>query len=465
MGKYSFETLGSQRGSPLKVALSLWALLSGLASGLDIDPNSYDSVHAACALVATGLMDYYWGYDYGGTVGMFTHPYYWWQAGGAWGSMIDYSFFFQNHTYDDIIITSLLYQAGPDYNFMPLNQTVTEGNDDQVFWGIAAIQAAERNFTNPPASKPSWLNLAEACFNTMKNRWDSSSCNGGLRWQIFEWNSGYDYKNTVSNAGLFHLGARLLRYTGNDSYYMSWCEETYNWLIGVQFVTEDPYHVFDGANIEDNCTSITPYQWTYNSALMLSGCAYMYNYTGEEIWKTRVNGFLTQIDSIFFDNHGNMYESACQGLGTCKTDQRAFRAYLARFMSLTSILVPETYDNIHGHFVNTTLGLSESCSGGFDGHTCGQNWSYGSWDNMYGLGEQMSALEVLQNLVAADRPAPYTGSNGGSSQGDPIFGNSTDTTSNAEPLDLDGGDKAGAAIITIIVGFSIFALGGYLLWP
>ncbi|ODQ76852.1 hypothetical protein LIPSTDRAFT_102095 [Lipomyces starkeyi NRRL Y-11557] len=38
----------------------------------------------------------------------------------------------------------------------------------------------------------------------MAGRWDTSTCNGGLRWQIFESNSGYDYKNTISNAGLFY---------------------------------------------------------------------------------------------------------------------------------------------------------------------------------------------------------------------------------------------------------------------
>lgn len=438
------------------------ALLS-LTTALDIDFSSVDSIHDACALIADGLMDYYWGKDYGGTVGMFTHPYYWWQAGGAWGSMIDYSFYFDNHTWDDVIVKSMIYQAGPDFNYMPLNQTVTEGNDDQVFWGIAAIQAAERNFTNPPEDKPSWVDLAGAVFNTMKNRWDTDTCGGGLRWQIFAWNSGYDYKNTISNAGLFHLGARLLRYTGNDTYYEDWVVKTYDWMIDVNFITEDGYVCYDGAKIYNNCSEMTYYQWTYNSALIVSGCAYMYNYTEDPIWRERTLGYLKTIGDVFFDNQGVMFEQACQRIHTCKTDQRAFRAYLARCLALTADMVPETYETVYNYLLTTGKGVAQSCVGGYDGHTCGQNWSYPGWDDYYGLGEQMSSLEVIQNILVSTKGAPLTHALGGSSVGDVLFGNSTDTTTKPELLDLNRGDSAGAGIITAIIGISIIALAWYVI--
>ncbi|KAG0676615.1 hydrolase 76 protein [Pichia californica] len=457
--------------SAQKILLSIIGLISisNVVQAVDLDLDSYDSIYAACQLLATGLMDYYWGQDYGGTIGMFTHPYYWWEAGGAFGSLIDYGYFFENSTYDAVIIQSMMYQKGDDSNFMPLNQTTTEGNDDQVFWGISAIQAAERNFTEAGGNYPSYLELAQATFNTMKNRWDDDNCGGGLRWQIFTWNNGYDYKNTVSNAGLFHLGARLLRYTGNDSYYLDWCERVYDWLVDVDFVDETLWYAYDGADIVNNsCTQRTSYLWTYNLALMISGCAYMYNYTGEEVWYNRTWGFLKS-SSVFFDNYGVMYEATCMPVHTCQTDQRSFRAYLARFLQLTAILVPDTYDTVYAHLKTTAKAVGLSCVGGTDGHTCGMNWSYSGlnpnnygWDGYYGLGEQMSALEVLQSLVAIDRPAPYTSRDGGSSTGDVTFGNST-TVATVKMLDLDKGDTAGASIITVIVGITIIALGYYVI--
>ena len=46
-----------------------------------------------------------------------------------------------NDTYVDLIKTALTYQVGDDYNYVPLNQTTTEGNDDQAFWDIKGKQA------------------------------------------------------------------------------------------------------------------------------------------------------------------------------------------------------------------------------------------------------------------------------------------------------------------------------------
>lgn len=430
-------------------------------NGLELDTSSEESIYEACKLISSGLMDYYWGKDYGGTVGMFTHPYYWWQAGGAFGGMIDYSYYFDNTTYVDTIITSMMYQKGDDSNFMPLNQTSTEGNDDQVFWGIAAMQAAERNFTNPGGHNPTWFDLATATFNTMKNRWDDTSCGGGLRWQIFQWNNGYDYKNTISNSGLFHLGARLLRYTGNDSYYLEWCERTYDWMVDVDFIDEELFYAYDGATTGSNCTTKTPYLWSYNLALLVSGCAYMYNHTQDEKWLTRTLGFV-ESSKIFFDEYGVMFESACMRVHTCKTDQRAFRAYFARCLALTAVLVPQTYDTIYGRLEVTANAIAQSCSGGTDQHTCGMNWSHTGWDDYYGLGEQMSALESVQSLMIMKKQQILTIQSGASSLGDPIFGNQT-TVAQAKLLDLNKGDTAGASIITVIVGATIIALGYYVI--
>jgi mannan endo-1,6-alpha-mannosidase len=72
------------------------------------------------------------------------------------------------------------FQVGDNDDYMPANQTHSEGNDDQCFWGLAAIAAAEMNFPNPPANKPQWLALAQAVFNEQMGRWDTTNCNGGL---------------------------------------------------------------------------------------------------------------------------------------------------------------------------------------------------------------------------------------------------------------------------------------------
>lgn len=445
-----------------KLVLTTLTAFLTVVSGIDLDVDDLNSLQKATSLVSSGLMDYYTGLQKGQTIGMFASPSYWWQAGGAWGSILDYWYYMQNDTYNSMLTQALLYQTGDNNDYMPLNQTVTEGNDDQAFWGFVVMAAAERNYPNPPKDQPQWLYLAQAVFNTMASRWDSDTCGGGLRWQIFTWNSGYDYKNSVSNAALFHMASRLARYTGNSTY-ADWATKVYDWMQDVGMLTdkdEDSSFVYDGASIEDNCTKIVKYQWTYNQGLILSGSAYMYNHTGSELWHKRTKDFLNSA-SVFFNSTNNiMYEAACQGSGYCNNDQRSFKAYFSRFLGLTAQLVPETRDDIMKLLKASAKGAAQSCSGGTDGHTCGLNWFYDGWDGKYGLGEQMAALEVMQNLRCLDRPAPLTANTGGTSVGNPAAG-TEQSPSNLSPLTITHGDKAGAGIITAVIGITII---GSVVW-
>jgi len=161
---------------------------------------------------------------------------------------------------------------------MPPNQTLDEGNDDQVFWAFTALDAAELVFPAPTAANsPSWIAMAQAVFNTQAVRWDNSSCAGGLRWQINRINAGYTYKNVAANGGFFQLASRLARYTGNETY-TDWAETAWSWFE--QSVLLDPaqYQVYDGTNLEQNCTDADHTQWSYNYGLYLNGLAYLYNH-------------------------------------------------------------------------------------------------------------------------------------------------------------------------------------------
>ena len=87
-----------------------------------------------------------------------------------------------NSTLEKLIYNGMYHQAGENYNYIPSNQSMTEGNDDQGVWGMAIMEAVERNFTEPESH--SWLEMVQAVFNTMNARWDADNCGGGLRWQI-----------------------------------------------------------------------------------------------------------------------------------------------------------------------------------------------------------------------------------------------------------------------------------------
>lgn len=387
------------------------------------------------------------------------------------GTLIDYWSLTGDTTYNKVITQAMLHQVGDDRDFMPKNQTRTEGNDDQGFWALAAMSAAENNFPNPPADQPQWLALAQAVFNQYATRWDPETCNGGLRWQIFTFNNGFNYKNSISNGCFFNLASRLARYTGNQTY-AEWAEKVFDWEVEVGLITPD-FKIYDGASVtgKDNCTHLDTIQWTYNAGIFLHGAAVMYNVTeGSDVWRGRVQGILDTTKGRFFNTSGIAAERACETVGRCDIDQQSFKGYLLRWMARTTQMAPFTFDTVSSLIRSSAVAAAQSCTGspaqGFSGRpgtACGTRWDVGSFDGAVGVGQQMNALSaVMYTLVGRGVAAPVTATTGGTSKGDVNAG--TQTTSpitQLAPITL--GDRVAAgflttAIVLSIVGGSLFVM-------
>ena len=471
---------------------------------LEMLPSNLTSIFDAQNTVIKGMLVYCpWIHNVSGsTPGMFQAPYYWWEAGVAWSAMIDWSVVSGNDTYNDWIKEAIQFQSGTNWDFMTENQTSVEGNDDQGFWGITVMNAAEKNFTQPDKGYPPWLYFAQATFNKIAGRWDTTLCGGGLKWQIFPWNAGYDYKNMVSNGVLFHMAARLARFTNNDSY-VDWSEKVWKWARGVNFLSPiypdatnnfDMYmRVYDGAHTTDNCTDIATAEWTYDQGLMISGCAYLYNYTGDSVWLDRVDQLWSRATSMFgtdnstyFPGSKILYEPSCmtadESIVSCSNDQRVFKGIMLRFLGISMQVAPVLRETFFEYITITAPAASWSCFGGTDGVSCGLSWLHQGWDGWYGRGEQICALDAFNTLIydrfdgpykASDLPEIYTvnnstssGSNSsdsGSSSGNSSSGSSgtvygwgneagmNSSQVESQKLDLDNGDVAGAGVLTAFV--------------
>ncbi|CAJ2504183.1 Uu.00g115770.m01.CDS01 [Anthostomella pinea] len=443
---------------------SIVGLLSCLVHSviaIEVDFTNHDSIKSAASTVAYGLVKYYTGNNTGDVAGNLPDPYYWWECGAMFGTLVDYWAFTGDESYNAITKQALVHQSGTDGDFMPDNQTKSEGNDDQGFWALAAMTAAENNFTNPDSSVPGWLAMAQAVYNEYVERWNEArdTCGGGMRWQIFTFNNGYNYKNSVSNGCFFNIASRLARYTGNETY-ADWATKIFEWEMGVGFINDD-YNVLDGAGNQGtaNCTGINAAQFTYNAGLFMHGAAHMYNHTnGDAAWKTRVDGLVKSASTVFFEN-SILWEPACEKTDSgCNTDQQAFKGHLARWMALTTIIAPFTADTITPLLKLTATAAAQQCSGqsaakfqGPAGTACGFSWlKQGSFDGITGVGEQMSALQAIMGTLADVAPAPYTSDNGGTSQGNANAG-ASDSSKISQPKKITTGDRAGAGILTALV--------------
>jgi len=440
----------------ISLANAAAVLLAGaqLTQAITLDLTSNESIKNAAATIAFDMMSIYTGNNTGDVPGNLPAPYYWWECGAMFGTMIDYWYYTGDTSYNDVTSQALLFQTGPNDDYMPPNQTKSEGNDDQGFWAMAAMSAAELNFPNPPSNQPQWLALAQAVFNTQAGRWDNTTCGGGLRWQIFTFNNGYTYKNSISNGCFFNLGARLAQYTKNDTY-AQWAETTFDWIQSIGLLDANNY-IYDGSDDTINCTQINHIQWTYNAGIYMLGAATMYNYTnGSPTWKTRLDGIINAT-SVFFQN-GIMYEMACETNGKCDNDQMSFKAYLARWMAATTKVAPYTSDVIMPLLKTSAAAAALQCSGGPNGRMCGLMWTkQATWDGTTGVGQQMSALEVIQSNLIAQVQAPFTNSTGGTSQGNPNAGSSSVSSSTQlVQTTTTTGDKVGAGFLTTLIVITI----------
>ncbi|KAI1206518.1 glycoside hydrolase family 76 protein [Annulohypoxylon truncatum] len=378
---------------------------NGALAGLTVDVEDAASVKAAAALVAQDLMTFYPGNNPGQPVGIFTPPpdgdYYWWTGGALWSSLLDYRNRSGEKKYDKDISQGLIWQMGPNDDYMPTNWTASMGNDDQALWALAAIEAEEVSLQEPSQGNPQWLALAKNVFNDLhaaERRVDDGDCKGALRWQISQANQGYNYISSSANIYYFNLAAQLAHLTGNKTYEDA-ASDTFKLLQNIGFISEK-YDVYDGAQAS-KCKDINKAQFSSNAGMLLQGSAFMYNHTnGADDWKQRIDGLVSRTLEVFFPD-GVAFEAACEKASICNSDQVFYKSLLHRGLGSTIEKAPYTSATVLPILKSSAKSAASQCNGGDNGRLCGFHWSTGKFDNTTGAGQQMGVLSALVSILSA----------------------------------------------------------------
>lgn len=406
-------------------------LLAVSTQAINIDINSVRSINDATKTIVENIFSIYDGNGSSGIPGLFPEDeYYWYESGMAFDSLVNYWALTGDDTYNDRISEALLFQVGPEYNYMPPNQSASIGNDDQSTWALAAMTAAENSFPNPPAASDvdSWAQLAQNVFDIQVARWDTENCDGGLRWQIFTFNNGYNYKNSLSNGNFMQLAARLAMFTGNSTY-TDWAEKASKWSLDTGLIDEESFNAYDGTSIQQNCGDIVQYQWTatagtYLAAHALAAASTTANGYARKLLDSAIEVFASTPNA---EKANILTEVACANSNNCNADQQAYRAILARALAVAKELDQEKVTAV---LQASAQGAAASCSGGSNGTSCGSDWSSGKFDGSTGLGQDLSALEIM--LANIPRNATQTT-------------NGTSSSASGEPSGSASGSGAAAA--------------------
>ncbi|KAK4919541.1 hypothetical protein LTR66_016785, partial [Elasticomyces elasticus] len=125
------------------LASVLLGSLTTQISAITLDVNDETSIRAAASILAQSIRNLYTGNEPGGQIGKWPFPpYYWWESGGAWGSLMQYSALTHDATYNNLIMQALSSQLGPNNDFVVAQEALDEANDDQAFWVFVALAAA-----------------------------------------------------------------------------------------------------------------------------------------------------------------------------------------------------------------------------------------------------------------------------------------------------------------------------------
>lgn len=249
--------------------------------------------------------------------------------------------------YAGLLSNTLITEATATNDFMTVHAT---GNDDQAWWALAALTAAETSFA--PAGSIPWAALAQNVFEEQTTRWDNDKCNGGMKWKILEGDGtdGWHYKSAIANGLFFQMAARLALLTSSADI-KAWAVKSYDWTVSVGLISPD-FDVYDGtddAKGENGCVDVNHNMWTYNVGVFMYGSAIMARLTGEDQWLERTKGFIASAKRNFVNEEtGELWEAKCEGDGSCDSDQVSFKGTLARWLGATAELLPDLRESVEG---------------------------------------------------------------------------------------------------------------------
>ncbi len=146
---------------------------------------------------------------------------------------------------------------------------------------------------------------------------------------------------------------------------------------------------------------------------------------------------------------------------SCTTDMLSFKGYLHRWLATATQIAPFLAGTILPVLQTSTAAAVSTCLGGDNARTCGFKWNTHAYDGSYGAGQQMNVLAAVSSLLISQAAAPVTNSTGGTSVGDPNAGSQSDNFKE-ELAPITTADKAGAAILTIVILVSAVGTMGWM---
>ncbi|KAI0912546.1 putative glycosyl hydrolase [Ustulina deusta] len=356
--------------SVCSMLVSLVAVRGVIAAG----PGDADTVRAAIEAMnafyneTTGLWD--------------TGP--WWHSGVALRAVAEYMLVTGSEEYVDMAAYTVDTQRAP-LNWWPEGggDFRADSTDDTGWWALAlaSLYQATGNST--------YLDFAKEDEAYMYDYWNTTTCGGGLIWNI----PSMTYHNAISNELYLELTATLHNLIPGDTYYLNQALKEWAWFNATGMINNEGL-VNDGLTEDSSCVNNGQPVWSYNQGVILAGLVQLSTATGDASYIETARSIADAVvNDASLSPNSILTESACATANDCEPNGTAFKGIFMRGLAkLDAVLDGHPYRSY----------IRKNAQSAYDNSRNSTNFYGFLWQGPFDsgtIGRQESAVDLLLSTL------------------------------------------------------------------
>ncbi|KAI1640799.1 putative glycosyl hydrolase [Biscogniauxia mediterranea] len=347
------------------------------ATAFSNSTNSTDLANAQAAVEAMMTL-------YNETTGRWEDAGPWWHSGLALQATLDYM----------KLTGSRDYLAKANYTVQVQRQPLdwwpegggdfrADSTDDTGWWALAMTTMYE------VTGDTEYLDIAKEDEAYMYNYWNTTTCGGGLIWDIPD----RTYHNAISNELYLELTATLHNLIPGDTLYLNRSLAEWEWFKASGMINAE-HLVNDGLTDDAACVNNGMETWTYNQGVILRGLVQLSRATGDASLLDAARQIAdAAVGSATLAPDGILTEP-CATADDCEPNGTAFKGIFVRGLAaLNAALDDRPYDAFIRDNARSAYNDARDASSDFYGFF---------WQQPYDettIGRQVAAVDLLLAVV------------------------------------------------------------------
>ncbi|EOO00168.1 putative glycosyl hydrolase protein [Phaeoacremonium minimum UCRPA7] len=308
----------------------------------------------------------------------------WWLTGNALQAILDFMYKTGNRQYMDMVLNTIEKQKEP-LPWYPEGGGIfrSDSTDDTGWWALAMVRAFDLT------GNQRYLDYAILDEEYIYSYWNTSSCGGGVPWQI----PTRSYKNAISNELHIKLAASIHNRIPGDRIYLERALQAWEWFRGSGMINAD--HLINDGLAESNGTCFNNGQttWTYNQGVILGGLTELFRAVGEPSYLAEAREIADAVISSETLSPNGVLTEPCDPAIGCNADQANFKGIFARNLAeLDAVLADHPY---HSYLVTNARTMVQNDRNATDYY--GIDWRGPIMNST--LGSQISAVSLLSTVI------------------------------------------------------------------